>query len=891
MSIEALIRSLRLDSAFMRNVTAWKTLQPQPARLLPLSDDLDPRLADALRLRGIDSLYSHQAACWQAAQRGDSFVVVTPTASGKTLCYTLPIVHALLADPTARALYLFPTKALAQDQLAELHHLDKALHLSSLSTLHSPPLSPAAYDGDTPQRNRPRIRQHARLVLTNPDMLHAGILPYHPQWAAFLANLRYVVVDELHAYRGVFGSHVANVLRRLRRLAAFYGAQPQFLCASATIANPQQLAEQLVEAPVTLVDDDGSPKGERHLVFYNPPLVDPDLGLRRSSLLEAEAIAARLVDHDVQTVVFARSRLSVEVLLTYLRDRLTTGDQPDPHPTAPDTQLSTLHSSLSTLPIRGYRSGYLPEERRAIEAGLRDGSIRAVVATNALELGVNIGGLDAAVLTGFPGTIASAWQQAGRAGRRSAVSLAILVATSGALDQYIILHPDYFFGRSPEHALVNPNNLAILSSHLTCSAFELPFKSGERFGQSGDAGDILTYLAELGDIQRHGDEWFWMGDGQPAHHISLRTASPDRVVIQTIDPPALPHSRTSALPHFRNSAVIGELERSAAPFLLHEGAVYLHDGQRYVVERLDWAQGQAWARREDVDYYTQASTGEQVEIVGVQEQAQEAGVVHAYGPVRVISQTSAYRKVRLHTHETLGYGQIDLPEQVLETEAYWMVFSEELLNPLRSAGQWRSDPNDYGPNWPRQRNAARSRDGYRCTVCGLPESAGRQHDVHHKRAFRSFGYVPGTNQAYLEANQLDNLVTVCRSCHQRIERGQRLRTGLGGLAYVLGSLAPLHLMCDPGDLGVIAEAQSTHGGQPAITIFERIPAGIGFSQGLYELRIELLAAAADLLRRCPCQAGCPACVGPLPETQEGEIDAKRLTIALVEATLEARTDN
>ena len=443
------------------------------------------------------------------------------------------------------------------------------------------------------------------------------------------------------------------------------------------------------------------------------------------------------------------------------------------------------------------------------------------------------------MLTGFPGTIASAWQQAGRAGRRSAVSLAVLVATAGALDQYIITHPEYFFGRSPEHALINPDNLAILSSHVACAAFELPFKTDERFGNAGDTGDVLAYLAEVGDLQLHGGDWFWMGEGFPAQQISLRTASPDAVVIHASDCRTncqfVLRGRQAAIGNL-SYRVIGELERAAAPLMLHEGAIYLHDGQSFIVERLDWENGQAWVRREDVDYYTQASASQQVEVLGIHEETLDAGVVHAYGPVRVVSQVGAYRKVKLHTHETLGYGQIDLPEQILETEAYWLAFSEALLEPLRIAGQWRSDPNDYGPNWQQQRNAARARDAYRCTVCGAPESAGRQHDVHHKRPFRAFGYLPGVNDAYLQANQVDNLLTLCRTCHQRVERGQRLRTGLGGLAYVLGSLAPLHLMCDPGDLGVVAEAQSAHDGQPAITVYEKIPAGIGFSQRLYELR-------------------------------------------------------
>ncbi len=525
------------------------------------------------------------------------------------------------------------------------------------------------------------------------------------------------------------------------------------------------------------------------------------------------------------------------------------------------------------LPIRGYRGGYLPGERREIEQGLRDGSVQAVVATNALELGVNIGGLDAAVLTGFPGTIASTWQQAGRAGRRSGVSLAILVATAGPLDQYVITHPAYFFGRSPEHALINPDNLMLLSNHVACAAFELPFRAGEQFGRVAFTEEILDFLATEGDVQQHGGDWFWMGEGYPAQAISLRTASPERVVIHA----ARGGSAGRTTPRSANWSA------SAAPMLLHEGAVYLHDGEPYLVERLEWEEGHAWVRPAAVGYYTVATSSQEVRVIRAHEQIDIGGAQHAYGPVQVVSQFSSYRQVKLHTHETLGVGQIDLPEQVLETDAWWLAFGDELLNPLRAAGLWRSDPNDYGPNWQQQRNAARARDGYRCTSCGTPESPARQHDVHHKRPFRAFGYVAGLNEAYRLANALDNLLTLCRTCHQRVEQGQRLRTGLGGLAFALGSIAPLHLMCDPRDIGVVAEPQAAADGLPTITVYEKIPAGIGFSQRLYEIRDDLLRVVAELVHRCPCERGCPACVGPVSEDADESVDAKALTLALVEA--------
>ncbi len=897
MSIESALHALRREPAFMRNVTAWRQMPARPARSAPLPAELDPRLAAALRGRGIDALYSHQAAAWQAAEAGQHLVVAASTASGKTLCYNLPVAQALLADPAARALYLFPTKALAHDQLAELNALQLSIVNCQLPIANS--LRPAAYDGDTPQRERGRVRREARVVLTNPDMLHTGILPHHPQWAELLAGLRYVVLDELHTYRGVFGSHVANVLRRLQRICRFYGSQPRFLCTSATLANPQELAERLIEAPVTLIDDDGSPAGPRHFIFYNPPVVDPGLGLRRSSLLEAETIASTLLEHEVQTVIFARSRLSVEVLVAYLRERVAKqndegGRMNDEsgrrkaRQTPPDSSFLLPPSSPS---VAGYRGGYLPAERRQIEQGLRSGALRAVVSTNALELGIDIGGLDAAVLVGYPGAIASTWQQAGRAGRQAGLSLALLIASPGALDQYIVAHPEYVLERSPEHGLVNPDNLAILAGHLACAAFELPFRDGERFGRVPFTAELLAALAETGDLQQHGGDWFWLGEGYPAQGISLRTASPDNVIIHVAGGVTRKVGAGSPRPA-SPATVIGQLERAAAQSLLHPGAIYLHQGESYLVERLDWEEGHAWVRPAELDYYTMASGSQQVQVLAEQEARVAGGLGLAYGPVQVRSQVSGFRQIKRHTHETLGYGEIQppLPEQVLETDAFCLALHEELLAPLRAAGQWRSDPNDYGPTWQQQRHAARARDGYRCTLCGAAEQPGRQHDVHHIQPFRTFGYAPGQNEAYLLANRLENLATLCRSCHQRAEQGQRLRTGLGGLAYALGSLAPLHLMCDPGDLGVVTEAKAPESGLPTITIYEKAPAGIGFSQRLYELSPALLAAVGDLVAGCSCVAGCPACVGPVGEEQQADIDARQLTLALAAACQRALLD-
>jgi DEAD/DEAH box helicase domain-containing protein len=862
----------------MRNVAAWRRMPARAAVYAPFPTCLDPRLIAALASRGMAQLYRHQAAAVEAALRGEHVAVVTPAASGKTLCYNLPVLHRLLADPAARALYLFPTKALAQDQLAALADLSGVLALGG---------PPATYDGDTSSGQRTKIRDNARVILSNPDMLHMGILPQHTRWAGFFANLRVIVIDEMHAYRGVFGSHVANVLRRLRRICRFYGNEPQFIFASATIANPGELAERLAEAPVTVIgpEQNGAPQGERNIILYNPPIVDASLGIRRSAAQEAAAWAAYFVSRDVQTIVFAGSRLTTELLLLDWREQLR----------GPDG----VHAVAANA-LRGYRGGYLPNERREIERGLRNGSLRGVAATNALELGIDIGQLGAALLAGYPGTIASAWQEMGRAGRRQEAAAALLIASANPLDQYIIAHPDYLLGSSPERGLINPDNPMILADHLACAAAELPFDHQEGFGRLAGAqiADLLAYLAQSGELYEAGERYFWGGEGYPSANVSLRTSSPDRVVIQAEDDADKP-------------VIIGELDRFSVPLLVYEGAIYIHGGETYLVDRLDWEEGIAHVRRTAVDYYTRPSIGEEVEVLAEREGRDEtvaddatpqpdrvapqtegataAPSFHvAWGDVRVVSKASGFRILKRSTHEMLGYGTIELPEQVLETTACWLAFSTELVAQLKAAGEWFSDPNEYGPTWPAQRAAARARDGYRCQGCGIPEREGKQHDVHHKIPFRAFvadarlrGGLP-VAQAAQVANQLDNLVTLCSSCHKRAEQSVRTRSGLGGAAWALAGVAPLYLMCDPRDLGMVVEPQSPATRLPTITLYEKVPAGIGYAAELYRLMPDLLRAAYDLVAACPCERGCPACVGPVLD-HDYALDTKALSTALLKA--------
>jgi DEAD/DEAH box helicase domain-containing protein len=597
-------------------------------------------------------------------------------------------------------------------------------------------------------------------------MLHTGILPHHANWSDFFSNLKFIVIDEAHTYRGVFGSHVANVIRRLKRVANFYGTQPQFILASATIGNPKELAEHLIEESVELIDNDGSSRGERHFIIYNPPVTDAALGLRKSSLLESVRLANDLLARDIQSVVFARTRRSVEILLTYLQSPIDN------------------RKSITANQIRGYRSGYLPHQRREIEQGLRDGSVKTVVATNALELGIDIGGLGAAILVGYPGTIASARQQAGRAGRGDAPAVSVLVASPNPLDQFLAHHPEYFFERSPEMALVNPNHLLILLEHLRCAMFELPFQKGEGFGSLSDelVDEYLEFLVGNNEAHFSNEKYYWMQDQYPAANISLRSASPQSVVLQATAEDGRP-------------TTIGTVDGESAAWMVHPGAIYMHEAQQYFVQDLHLENHIAQLIPVGLDYYTEAQRRSEIQVLSVNERSVIKGGEKGFGEIQVTTQVVGFKKLRWFTYENLGEEMLDMPPSELQTTGYWLSLSEETLSRLRESGAWTNDRNDYGANWQKIREAVRKRDQFKCQVCGAVESA-REHDVHHKVPFRAFSSLE-------EANRLENLTTLCRTCHQKVEQNVRMRSGLGGLGFVLGNLAPLFLMCDAGDLGDI----------------------------------------------------------------------------------------
>ena len=745
-------------------VTAWRRFPAEPAQFADYPDAVDDRLRAALAAGGIARPYVHQAEAMAHALEGRHVITITPTASGKTLCYNAPVLSAILRDPATRALYLFPTKALAQDQLAELLTLTERLEQHTS-------IGAFTYDGDTPQDARRAVRERAHLVLSNPDMLHVGILPHHPRWAKLFENLRYVVIDELHVYRGVFGSHLANILRRLGRVCAHYGSAPVFICSSATIANPRELAERLTGERFALVERNGAPRGEKFFALVNPPVVNPQLGIRRSYVAETRRLAVEFLKRGLQVIVFAQSRLITEVLTTYLKRacrRFPGGSEA----------------------IRGYRGGYLPLRRRDIERGLRAGTVSGIVSTNALELGVDIGALDVCVMAGYPGTIAATWQRAGRAGRRSTRSAAIMVASSAPIDQFIVQHPAYFFEASPEHALINPDNLQILLDHIKCAAFELPFSPDEQFG-SEDLQAVLGLLREEGFVDLVDNRWHWLHESYPADAVSLRSVSSDNFVVVDVSD---------------ETTIIGEVDFSAATSTLYAQAIYLVEGAQYQVDRLDFDRRKAYVRPVDSDYYTEAITYTKVTVLEEFDHLRGAGT---HGEVHVVSRVVGFKKIKFYTNENVGSGELDLPEQEMHTTAYWLTLPTVLVDSLPFAGDDRRD-------------------------------------------------------------------------------------GIVGLGCALRQVAQLLLMCDRHDLGLAIHgdegrpahpnasgpAAVAHEEEPTIFLYDNYPGGIGFSEPLFGLHDRLLAQTRALIERCPCEAGCPACVGPIGQTGPR---AKTVALALLVA--------
>lgn len=774
MNASELIERVQRQPFFRDQIVHVRTLPACPPIRQDVRDGLREEVAVALGRRGINKLYAHQAASIDLVRDGKSVVIVTGTASGKTLCYTIPVIETLLADPEATMLFLYPTKALAQDQLRGLAALqDKELGIEFLA---------GTYDGDTPQNLRRRLRDGGNVVLTNPDMLHQGILPHHARWNRFFTHLRYIVIDELHAYRGVFGSHLANVLRRLRRICAHYGATPQFICSSATIANPREHAEHVTGQEMTLVNTDGSPRGARHFVLWNPPPLEQAAsgrqanwrvgGDRLSARREAVELMTTLVKEGVQTITFVRTRLAAELVFKDCRDALR-------------------HVSRKlAASVHAYRGGYLPEERREIERRLAEGELLGIASTNALELGIDIGTLDACILVGYPGTIASLWQQAGRAGRGREDSVVFLVGQNTPIDQYLMAHSAYLFGQSPEQAVVDPDNPHIVVGHLKCATNELPLGDGEAPELGPYAADVLELLEEDQSVRHIDDNWYWASSEYPAANVNLRNIAGPVYTIQD---------------EAEGERIIGTLDEVSALSQLHDHAVYLHGADTYFVNRLDIEQKIVFVERRDLDYYTQSIQASEIRIDEREtEEPRENGLL-GFGDVTVTTSIPMFKKIRFHSRDSLGFEKLDLPPQSLETVALWFAPDETLVQ---------------------------------------------------------------------------------RMADKRLIVGEALT----GIANILVEVAPLFVMCDTQDIGVVVDSRNL--GRDAIFLHDRYPGGMGYARRCLGCFGAMLAAMADVIRECGCEDGCPSCVGSaipasamtdLDSAVRGRIPDKRAALFLLDA--------
>ncbi|MBN1648610.1 MAG: DEAD/DEAH box helicase [Spirochaetales bacterium] len=632
---DTLVSLLKQDSKFMAGVTRWETVPDSPGSFDDFPAGIEPDLKKIYNSRNITRLYSHQTEAFKSISAGRHTTIVTPTASGKTLCYNLPVIDYLLKNNQSRAMYLFPTKALSQDQQSELNEVLLSGKL---------PLKAATYDGDTPASLRMSAREQGRVIITNPDMLHSGILPNHPKWIKFFSCLRFIVIDEVHIYRGIFGSHVTNVIRRLKRICRFYGSDPIFICCSATIGNPKQHSEHIIEEKIHLIDTNGAPRGKKHFILYNPPLLDRVQGIRRGVVLEAQELACRLLKKKIKTIVFARSRIRTELIAAYI-----------------NSSLKNFFNDNNSIDVQSYRGGYLPSERRSIEKGLRDGSIQGVVSTNALELGIDIGGLDAVIMAGFPGSISSSWQQAGRSGRRNSDSISILIASAAPTDQFMIRHPDYFFGKNPENAMIDADNIFILSDHVKCAAFELPFNQNEKFGS--ESTEILDYLVSEGVLRNTGGKYFWSDRSYPAESISLRSATAENIVIIDI---------TGG-----NHTVIGEMDRPSAKELIYKDAVYIHRGEQYIVRELDIDEKRCFVEQSNVNFYTDAVVKTDLKVLTEDSQETCNGIGTVTGDVLVRTQAAKFKKIKYRSHENIGYGEITLPEEEMHTRSIVLLFDKK----------------------------------------------------------------------------------------------------------------------------------------------------------------------------------------------------------------------
>jgi len=811
-----MINEFRHDLDFSPSFQYWEETEKTNGHFQSIRT-LHPQIVTSLANLGIDTLYHHQfESISRVLYKKEHVVIVTGTASGKSLCYQIPILTRYIETGNSTALLLFPTKALTNDQLRAMSSFSK----STLPGIDDAGFT-AVYDGDTPSSFRPLIRKKAKILLTNPDMLNVALLPYHTSWADFFQHLNFVVIDELHQYKGIFGSHICNIIRRLKRILNFYGAHPQFILTSATIGNPKELAEWIIEEPVSIVENDFSPRGERYTSIYNPPIVNEELNIREGLLRSSIKIASFFIDQNIQTLLFCRTRKFVELVVK------------DLHRNYPDR----------IKWIRGYRSGYLKAERREIENGLKDGSIRLVAATNALELGVDIGGVDAIIVAGYPGSISSLRQMFGRSGRHQTTALSILITSMNPLDQYFARFPSALFSKPIENALIDANNPLILLPHLQSSAFEYPFTCQDKFGNLDfdKYSMYLDYLVDENFLQKKNQKYFWMSDTFPAGNYSIRSTASRNFILQ--------------FENEKSKRTIGEIDYNSALWMCHPGAVYLHDGNEYLVKDLNYDQLIASLSFFSGTYYTEPIKSEDISIQAVDKEKEYEKSIIRFGNLEIKSQVQGYKKIDTLSREILGIESLNMPSTCLNTKGCWVVLKPDCVIELKNEGNWQGDINDYGPDWPEIRKIVSKRDNNMCQSCGRKNTLQALH-IHHKIPFKAF-------TSLSQANALENLVTLCPDCHRKAELNVKIRNCVSGLCNALSNMAPLFVLCDSNDLGSYSETHASFENlSPVILLHDTVPGGIGLSSSLFDRFSLLIDKCFDMVATCTCTSGCPSCVGP-----------------------------
>jgi len=804
---------------------------------------LHPELIKALRDYGINSLFSHQYQAIEFIHREKNVILTTGPSSGKSLAYLLPVLDALYKNENGNALLLYPTKALAYDQFKHVNDLinggqeDKQRKISIAKKI-------SVYDGDTPKETRSSIRKKAQVILTNPDMLHIGILPNHFLWEKFFENLKYIILDESHTYHGIFGSHVANVIRRLKRILSIYHQKPIYICTSATIGNPIEFIQKLTEEDFVLVDNDGSPQGRKHLIFYNPPVLNEELGIRKSSNQETLKIVKEIVESEVQTLVFQRSRKEVEKNLKYLKEQF--GHQ-------------NSHFSAS------YRSGYLANDRRKLEEDFRSGKLNVLFSTNALELGVDIGGLKCVILSGYPGSISSTLQQIGRAGRKQSDSLAILIASANPIDQYIIKRPEYLLVNNPEKALINPNNPNILLEHLKLGLYELSFMEGENFGilEWEQLFPLINQLLEIGFARKNNNKYLFSGISSYSNKISLRNLSGNTMkLINTTND---------------QQKIIGEVDYASSLWMVHPNAIYLHLGEQYFVKNVDYERNEVVLEESKMDYYTEPKLEKTFEIFEQIKTKSFNQLEIYFGAIQVTQQVIGYKEILWENHQKISEDKLEMPKIVLDTEAFWFYIPSAIKDEILEKKLLLNQKKDYGPEWKKYKDLIRKRDNYTCQHCGIHED-NTAHHIHHKKPLKLFESIEA-------ANNPANLITLCPSCHRLAEIQVKVRSGMSGLSHLLRTLSPVFIMCGPEDLDVILDSKNEITGyENAIIIYDNISYGLGLSEEIYNNFDMILPEMIKHAKECGCHHGCPSCVGPV--TDEG-YGGKEETIQLLELLLEA----